>query len=109
MTKKTLKDARAARDEAIGQVDRAADERWKACMSQAVHHVASLQYTFSSEDVIEAYDELGFDASTRDLRALGAVMRRAAKDGICKKSGEYMPSIRRHCTPIVVWESLILA
>jgi hypothetical protein len=40
-------------------------------------------------------------------RALGALFRRAAREGMMTKTDQWLPSVRSHGAPKVVWRSLV--
>lgn len=109
MNKKTLGDALAAKEEAITQVEKNANEAWIEFML-GIHRLTAIHTPkFTSEDVRERYDEDRSEDKpvTHEPRAIGAVMRRAAKYGWCRPTDEYVRSRYRHCAPLLVWESLI--
>lgn len=41
-----------------------------------------------------------------ELRALGALFNRAVRAGLMRKTDRYLPSVRSHLSPKVVWRSL---
>lgn len=96
--------ARAARDEALARVEENADARWLEAARRAVERICRERATWIVDDVWAT----GL-ARPREARALGAVVRQAARDGLCEPTDEYRPSAapRSHCNPRVVWRSLI--
>ncbi len=98
-----LEAARAERDQALRQVDDAADPDWKDVAYAALERTARLLPEFISDDVWAT----GGLTSTREDRALGPVFRRAARDGLCVKTDRTRPSVRSHLTGKPVWRSLI--
>lgn len=106
MNQPSLLDAIAARDEALDRVDRNADERWKTYAYDVVRYLCDTQRTFSTDDVWDILDDA--DVTTHEPRALGAVVQRAKRDGLCRPTGNYVQSTRPEChaRPVAVWESL---
>lgn len=68
--------------EAIATVDAGASEKWKAAALQIVEDLALTNDTFTTDEV---WDELkARDIRTPEHRAMGPVMVRAAKLGLCE-------------------------
>jgi hypothetical protein len=102
--------ARAARDAALVQVEENANDQWKRLMRECVVAVARVMWLFTSDDVMDRYHQIPNAPVTHDLRALGAIMTRAVRDGTCRKANcASVPSRRAslHASPRTVWESLI--
>lgn len=95
--------SRAARDEAIQRVDDHADTDWKEVALEAVYQTCLNRDEFISDDVWLFADI----PNTRDNRAFGPVMRRAASKGWCRKSDKVRPATRGHMRPMPVWISLL--
>lgn len=102
--------ARAARDAGIEQGDDNADPDWKNVMYEILLEVARRKPEFSSDDCFMAAAERVMP-ETHDRRAMGAVMQRAAREGVCKKINKTVMSARKslHASPIQVWRSLLCA
>ena len=98
------KAAAKARDRAIDQVERHADDEWMKLALQFVERVARAVPTFSPDDVWA----LGLP-TTREPRAFGAVMQKAKRAGFCEPTIGFVTSKREkvHATPIRVWRSKI--
>ena len=99
--------ATAARDHAIDRVEAAADDRWKQEAHLAIRKIGRLSETFTTDDVWAA-----MPADVRaevEPRAMGAIMRQAASEGVCVALGQWKPSTRVAChrRPLRVWRSLI--
>ena len=94
--------AQDAADEAIARVAEAADQAW---MDRVLQWVCEQPHgtTFTTDDVWAAADR--WAVTTGEPRALGAVMRRAAKAGLTVATAEYRPSVRPEChaRPVRVW------
>lgn len=90
--------------EAIAQTDRNADPDWKERALEAVVEVAGKMETFTADDVWEG----GLD-HPREGRALGGVMVRAKREGICAPTNQYTFSRdpKHHHAPNRVWRSLL--
>lgn len=92
--------------QAADRAGRNADPAWLSAALRAVASVARTHGTFTTDDVWQALANAGVD--TPDNRAMGAVMRRAAKDGICTTVNppQYRPSVRQEChgRPVRIWQ-----
>jgi hypothetical protein len=98
----TLVEAVKERDEAVAKAFAAADEAWKNEAIKLVEEIALYAPAFTADDLW-----LNGLSKPREPRALGGVLTRCAANGIIEKSGQYLPSVRRHATPIPVWKSLV--
>lgn len=98
--------ATRARDEAIMRVG-AANEEWCATALQAVLLVARRRVVFTTDDVWACLSAV--NAAPSDNRALGAVMREAAKRGYITNTGRTAKSksVVNHARPLAVWESIV--
>ena len=99
-----------AKQAAMDQVEKNADEDWKAAMLIAVKVTAQRMRQFTSDDVFDTFDELGSTATTHEKRAFGPVMTEAAKLGYCRKADcapRLSRRVSRHAAPLTVWDSLI--
>jgi hypothetical protein len=99
--------AERAKQEGMERVERGANAAWALAMLETTRAVARSKKRFTSDDVFERYQGA---AKTRDYRAFGPVMRRAARLGYCRKA--YAPPINStraslRASPRTVWESLI--
>lgn len=96
-------EALAAAEEAIEQVEGNADDEWLADARAVVRRLAETHPEFTTDDVWRSL------ASTREPRALGAVMRQAAAEGIVENTHQTVPSTRPEChaRPVTVWRSLL--
>lgn len=105
MTQLTLDDARRQRDAALARVDEHADQAWKQQALDAVRQVCEQRPDFHVDDIWTLTDL----PSTREDRALGPVMLRAARLGWCRKTDRVRPSARSHGSGKPVWQSLLHA
>jgi hypothetical protein len=101
--------AESARDEAIAQVEANADREWKTAALGAVRWLAANRVEFTSDDVWRLLPDQSA-ATTHEPRALGAVMRKAARDGLVRKTDRVVNSTRVEChaRPVAVWQSLVM-
>lgn len=95
------------KDDGMQRVDGAADPAWKRAADVAVLGAALALPKLTSDDV---HQRISPNVSTRDLRALGPVMVRAAKEGWIEKA--YVPGRETtrpssHRRPLQVWLSLV--
>jgi hypothetical protein len=90
-----------ATDRAIENAERGAGDEWCAMAYDAVLHCAASLETFTADDVRKAL------ASERtEMRALGAIVRRAARARRIVPTGEYRSAPERvscHSRPMRVW------
>jgi hypothetical protein len=103
MTQPTLTEALQARDEAIDQAEDHAHAEWLAFALLTVKHLALLGSEFTTDAVWERLDHYG--VTTHEPRAMGAVIKRAVRDGLIVPTGRYVKSARKvnHARPIPVW------
>lgn len=102
-----------AADAAVERVEKNANQEWMIAAGSAVRAVAVSMTTFTTDDV---WDMLTFfwtlnipPVTTHEPRAMGAVMRRAVKDGVCVATPAYERSSRVEChaRPVRIWRSLV--
>ena len=88
------------------RVERNAHEEWKDAALEAVYQAALVNRKFIVDEV---WRYMPPDVSTHELRAMGAVMKKAAKAGWIIGTGEYEPSakVSTHKGLRHVWQSLI--
>ena len=92
-----------ATDEAVERVRENADNAWMARATAAVEEAGAKSHsgTFTTDDV---WDILGED-KPHEPRAMGAVMRSLAKQGVIQSEAAYTTSRRPEChrRPIRLW------
>lgn len=100
----TLFDAEEARDEAVARAAFGAGD-WIGRARDAVQLVALARFDFTADHV---WDVLGEDRPV-EPRALGAVMKAMARDGLIRATGEYRKSGRVDChaRPVAVWRTVL--
>ena len=102
-------DILSIKEEAINRVELNADPQWFDAAMRAVKRLALGRDTFTTDDV---WEELQYVSNTtHEPRAMGAVMRNAAKTGIITATSGYRTSQRSEChgRPVRVWSSTIRA
>lgn len=94
----------ALKAQSIDKVEDHADDEWKALARQAVLTVAKQRHEFCTDDI---WRELGVKPA--EPRAMGAVMRHAARSGLCEKTNRVTDSAIPSChrRPVAVWRSLL--
>ena len=96
---------------AMQQVEDNANEAWIDFMVDCVWDVCRSKLYFTADDVFDRYEEMPDPKpTTHEPRAMGPVMNRAAKEGLCIKANvPGLPSRRRslHASPRTVWKSQI--
>lgn len=100
----TLFDAQEAQDEALERAERGAGG-WIQRARDTVKLIALARFDFTTDEV---WDALGEDRPD-EPRALGAVMKAMARDGIIRATGEYRKSGRVDChaRPVAVWRVVL--
>jgi len=99
-------EAKQARDEAVGRVDAGANEAWKQRAFDIVQELAQTRAEFTTDDVWAVL--ANYPEKTHELRAMGAVISRAARAGLIFNTGRVRKSERAVChqNPKAVWASL---
>lgn len=97
---------RQARDAAIQQVDEHADDAWKEDAYAAVAWLTERSDEFTTDDVWAQLNLHAFE--THERRAMGAIMRRAQREGLIEPTARYQQSTRAvcHCAPKRVWRTV---
>ena len=93
-------------EDALEAVEAAADPRWIDTCEKFVRHLASLGGRFTTDDVWNLLDETGL--TTKEPRAMGAVIRKMAAARVIIGAGEYWVSQRPEChqRPVKVWRGI---
>lgn len=94
-------------EEGRARAEANADAAWRAAAGRAVQIVAATHVTFTTDEVHQQLDSMG--VTTHDTRALGAVLKAAAKSGWCTQTDNFRASKRpeAHARPQRVWLSSI--
>ena len=94
----------AVTDEAVERSYAAADEQWREDADRIIRKLAKKYAEFTTDAIWEA----GLP-KTREPRAIGGAMRRAARDGVIKKTDRVWQSGDPvcHSRPQTVWKSLV--
>lgn len=102
----SLEDAIAARDKGIQQAEDHAHQQWLDVAYNAIVTLAQQKDTFTADDLWRIIDWTG--ATTHEPRAMGAVVKRAVRDGIIEPTGSYVKSARKvnHARPQPVYRGL---
>ncbi|MCZ7526605.1 MAG: hypothetical protein M5U14_09660 [Acidimicrobiia bacterium] len=94
-------------DETTDVIERSArrvPDEFLADAHAAVERVARRHERLTVDDVRDELERAG-QHDGYDLRALGAVLQRAARRGLIESTDRYAPSRRRHSSPLRVWRS----
>ena len=75
---------------------------WADYCLELIRSIAKKNPRFTSDHVM-----IAMERKPHDSRALGPMMKAAQRSGFIKPLEVYEKSIRRHATPLRVWESLI--
>lgn len=97
---------RHARDAALLQVEEHAQPDWKERAYAIVAHLSSVLPEFTTDNV---WYQLASDGmETHENRAMGAIMRKAARAGLIEPTGRYAQSSRRvcHSRPMMIWRAV---
>lgn len=98
-----LKGAQERRDTGIALADQNADAAWRA---HAWEVLRAYLRTHAEFFVDAFWNESGLERP-REARALGALVQRAAREGLMEKTGEYRKSVASNLSPKPVWRSLL--
>lgn len=81
-----------------------ADADWMAAALRMVKLLCAIKTSFSTDEVWDAMEDS--PERTHDPRAMGAVMRQAAKLGWVRSTGQYVKSNRPEChrRPVLIWQ-----
>ena len=103
---KSLKKGQAARDAAMDESSGGANEAWKEATLDAIHRTAKRRDTLIVDDIWAHFHS---SETTKDLRAVGPLMRVAQREGWIVPTSEFRPSYvpSHHATPRRVWVSKI--
>ena len=106
MEQLSMSDAMRARDDAIARAERHAVDGWKTATFGVIRQLAESCASFTTDDVWLALQKLP-DVATHEPRALGSMMRQAAKSGWIEPTDRYVNSQRPEChaRPVKVWRS----
>jgi hypothetical protein len=82
-----------------------ANDHWKHLAYDAVRQLARTRQWFTTDDVWQLL--AASNAATREHRAMGPVMLRAAKAGLIAKTDRVLPTTRpsANCRPVAIWLS----
>ena len=96
----------ARKDDGMHRAWHAANPDFKLAAEQAIRHLARTKAQFTSDDVWSLLDGV---ADTKEHRALGAVMRAVAKEGLISKTDRVVPTTRACANrrPVAVWRSCL--
>lgn len=97
-----------ARDNALRRVAHNVDTTWATAAERAIHTVAARQPSLTSDDVWQLLQTWNV-APPHEPRAMGAMMKRAQKQGWIKPTSTFKPTTRvqAHSSPTRVWQSEI--
>jgi hypothetical protein len=92
---------KTATEQAIDQVEANASVEWNAEADAAVRHLCSNRQSITSDDVWAL-----MSSKTHEPRAMGAVMRRAYRDGLIIPIDRWVQTQRAsaHKRPVRIWE-----
>lgn len=92
--------------DALLRVDEHADPDWKDVARDAIAFLATTRHEFTTDDVWAELDR--HSATTHEPRALGALMRKAARQRLIAPTDRYVTSTRAAChsRPVKVWRTL---
>lgn len=98
-----LGEGQRLKEEAIDRVERNAAEEWKRVAYEAVRMVCNQRQEFTTDDVWRLLRD-----KPDEPRAMGAIMRQAARSGLCYKTDRVIESAIPTChrRPVAVWRSL---
>lgn len=91
----------------LQRVEDNANPIWKEKARYCLELICENRSEFTSDTLWQYMDAMYPNVSTKNHSAMGAIICRAAKDGLCRPTGHYIPSVRKsaHKRKIGVWES----
>lgn len=106
MEQLSFTEAERARDDAIARAERHAVDEWKTVTFGIIRQLAECSPSFTTDDVWLALQKVP-EVATHEPRALGSMMREAAKSGWIVPTDRYVNSQRPEChaRPVKVWRS----
>jgi len=92
-------------DDLLDDVREKADRAWKLAAAEAIRQLVAAGDPFTADDVWAMIEPLG--VCTHEPRAMGAVFKAAARDGIITSDGMHRTSCRRenHRRLVRVWRA----
>lgn len=110
----SLTEGIAARDAAMAQGEKHANDDYKMAVLAAIEACAKQKQYFCSDDIADIMQYVTY--TTHDKRVIGSMMRKAVKNGwckalICKHCRSHVTRRTKvkghHAAPMNYWESLI--
>jgi len=101
---------RTVTDEAVNRVEQHADAEWMERVFRVVCDIARARETFTANEIWDVIENVGDFPVQHEPSALGAVMRRVARERIAQVvAGVSVKSLhaRQHGRGLRVWRSLI--
>lgn len=97
--------AQRLKEQAIDRVEEAAPDEWLEAAQDAVLFVCQRLHQFTTDDIWQAMPE--DIRQLREPRAMGAIMRQAARDGLCVATDRTRNSARAAChgRPLRIWRA----
>jgi hypothetical protein len=97
--------ATEAKNQAIATVATNADQTWLTACYNVIVQIATTTDTFTTDTIWQALENAALP-TPHEPRAIGAVLRQAAANGLIRATDTYRPSARVacHARPIRVWE-----
>jgi hypothetical protein len=98
-------EAARRRDAAIEQADRGAREAWREAAFDALKDVVMQGRRFTADDVWRRLGATDPELASREPRAMGAVLMRGKRAGLCEPTADFLISDRpsNHRRPERVW------
>jgi hypothetical protein len=92
------------RDEALRRVEQHADPQWSDKALQAARLACSFGAEFSTDEVWSLLEAAGV-SPPREPKAMGAIMRKAGRLGLCEATERTKISTRPDCNarPVRIW------
>lgn len=93
----------------MSQVERNADEAWKAAVLEAIRSVAHKMQYFTMEHVRFECSQMGVP-EPHHVNAWGPMLKVAAKEGYCESTNTYSKgtTAASHGHAMLVWRSLLV-
>ena len=85
----------ATKEEGLELVEKGANDAWKTRVMQVIESVCERKDLFCSDDIEE--NMMLYPEQTKDRRAMGAMFKRAQKEGLCEATSTFVMSRQKSC------------
>ena len=106
---RNIKEGAQLREEGINQAEQAANKYWREVAYDALLEVLKLHKFFTTDEVWEILNRKFPEVITHEKKAMGGVIRKAQRAGLCISTDRVQRSTRPECHrhPNLLWKSLL--